>query len=682
MNGTWLRIPKWFILGLLITGLVIVAAACGGGDTTDTTDTTVAPTTAPPTPVPTPTPVDLSVVTSDLRESIADAVSGIEIPEGMSESDVQQIVESAVSAAAADSPEQMSDVDVRNIVADAVAQAIADSPEPLSEQQIAQIVRGAIPTAVPTPTAISAEAIREEALVNPGKVTIMNGLWGTGPRVPRDAVGEDHNYHRAIHATWITGNANVQMIPGAAESWEVSEDGLTWTITLREGIKFHNGEDATVDDLLFSTNHTWGTDGDNALAPDLQGQTRLTEKIEQAGPMSVAVTHVRPQSFFPFRYMSDLSGSFTGVLMNKSYYEQGDPEGDVGARRQAFSDAPIGAGPFKVVDIKPNEQILVERFDEYYYHPDNGLDENRRVRFQTLDLRLVPEPATRVAALRAGEADIAEVNLAVQKQVEDGGGRIVYTREGVYIFNIAMGCWKPEHPCNKKAVRHAFDYALDKEAIMNGLYGGAPTATVAGYARVGVSSLGYEPGLDPFPFDPEKARELLAEAGYPNGEGFPEFQLWTYPAGEAPFMPELAQLMSDMWEEHLNVISTVEVSDGARTRELWWGREIDGDWHVRPNEIEWDGGGGASALYGQADNQVRLSEDPELRAVVNEGLAVIDPAQRHEAYNKMWTRIREEHYMSSLGILNLPWGVGPRISGWEPWPMTPYNSAFHTITLK
>ena len=677
MNGRWLKVPKWFPLGLLVTALVLIAAACGGGDST------VPPTTAAPAPVPTPTPVDLTSITSDLRQSISDAVSGIEIPEGMSEADVAQIVESAVAAAAADAPEQMSDVEVRNIVADAVAQAIADSPEPLSEQQIAQIVMAAIPTPVPTPTALSAEAIREEALVNPGKVTIMNGLWGTGPRVPRDAVGEDHNYHRAIHSTWITGNANVEMIPGAAESWEVSPDGLTWTLTLREGIKFHNGEVATIDDLLFSAEHTWGQDAlENALGPDLNGQASLTEKIEPNGPMSVAITHSEALSFFPFRYLSDMSGSYSGVLMNKAYYEGGGPEGDVGARREAFSNAPMGTGPFRVLDVKPNEQILLERFDEYYYHPENGLPENRRVRFQTLDLRLVPEPAIRVAALRAGEADIAEVNLAVQKQVEDAGGKVVYTREGVYIFNIAMGCWKPEHPCHHKAVRHAFDYALDKEAIMNGLYGGPPTATVAGYARVGVSSLGYEPGLDPFPFDPEKARDLLAEAGYPNGEGFPEFKLWTYPAGEAPFMPELAQLMSDMWKEHLNVVSTVEVSDGARTRELWWGREIDGDWHVRPNEIEWDGGGGASALYGQLENRVRLSEDPELRAAVQDALAVVDPALRHEAYNKMWTRIREEHYMSSLGILNLPWGVGPRIAGWEPWPMTPYNSAFHTITIK
>ena len=646
MLGRMLGVPKWFLLGLLITVLTVVGTACGGADTADA-----------PTPLPTPTPVDLSALTSELQRSISDAVSGIEAPEGMSEAEVQQLV------------------------ANAVAAAQADAPEPLTEAEIAQIVQGAIPTPVPTPTPLSAEAIRQEALVNPGKVTIMNGLWGTGPRVPRDAVGEDHNYHRAIHSTWVTGNANVQMVPGVAESWEVSSDGLTWTLTLRRGIKFHNGEEATIEDAIFSSEHTWGQDArDNALSPGITGQASLTENIEAIGPWQFTVTHSQPLSFFPFRYLSDMSGSFTGVLLPKAYYEGGGTDTD--SRRQAFSDAPIGTGPFSVVDIKPNEQILVERFDDYYYHPENGLDENRRVRFQTLDLRLVPEPAIRVAALRAGEADIAEVNLAVAKQVEDAGGRIVYTREGVYIFNIAMGCWKPEHPCHDKRVRHAFDYALDKEAIMNGLYGGPPTALVAGYARVGVSSLGYEPGLDPFPFDPEKARELMAEAGYPNGEGFPEFKLWTYPAGEAPFMPELAQLMSDMWKEHLNVDSTVEVSDGARTRELWWGREIDGDWHVRPNEIEWDGGGGASALYGQVDNRVRLSEDPVLRQKVLDALAVVDPTQRHAAYNEMWTAIREEHYMSSLGILNLPWGVGPRIAGWEPWPMTPYNSAFHTITLK
>ena len=149
MSGRWLRGTRWFALGLLVTVLALVGAACGGGDDT----------VAPPTALPTPTPVDLSAITSELQRSISDAVSGIEVPEGMTEDEVQQIVASAVAAAQ------------------------ADAPEPLTEEEIAQIVAAAVPTPVPTPTAISAEAIREEALVNPGKVTIMNGLWGTGPRV-------------------------------------------------------------------------------------------------------------------------------------------------------------------------------------------------------------------------------------------------------------------------------------------------------------------------------------------------------------------------------------------------------------------------------------------------------------------------------------------------------------------
>ena len=105
MQGRWLRVPKWFLLGLLVTALALVAAACGGDDPDPTAP--AAPTVAAPTPLPTPTPVDLSAITSELRESISDAVSGIEVPEGMTEAEVQQIVASAVAAAQADAPQPL-----------------------------------------------------------------------------------------------------------------------------------------------------------------------------------------------------------------------------------------------------------------------------------------------------------------------------------------------------------------------------------------------------------------------------------------------------------------------------------------------------------------------------------------------------------------------------------------------
>ncbi len=136
MQGTSWRLI--LLTCILVVPLLLLAAACGGDDATEA-----------PAPVPTPTPVDVAAITSDLRQSITDAVAGIEIPEGMTQADVEQIVESAVSAAVADSPEQLSEPEIRRLVAEAVAQAIADSPDPLTEEQIAQIVRAAIPTPVP-----------------------------------------------------------------------------------------------------------------------------------------------------------------------------------------------------------------------------------------------------------------------------------------------------------------------------------------------------------------------------------------------------------------------------------------------------------------------------------------------------------------------------------------------------
>ena len=153
-----------FLTCLLIVPALLLAVACGGDDETE------APAPAP-TLVPTPTPVDVAAITSDLRQSITDAVAGIEIPEGMSQADVERIVENAVSAAVANAPEQLSEPEIRQLVAEAVAQAIADSPEPLTEQEIAAIVRAAIPTPAPT-----APADTE----NPFVIGVMESITGPG----------------------------------------------------------------------------------------------------------------------------------------------------------------------------------------------------------------------------------------------------------------------------------------------------------------------------------------------------------------------------------------------------------------------------------------------------------------------------------------------------------------------
>ena len=113
----------------------------------------------------------------------------------------------------------------------------------------------AAPTAVPA--AVSAAA---GSVVNAGKLTILNSSWGA-ELYTTWALGEVVGYNRQLHSYWMVGNENIEITPGVATRWSISPDGLTWTFVIRDGIKFHNGEELTIDDALFSMENTYGPVG-------------------------------------------------------------------------------------------------------------------------------------------------------------------------------------------------------------------------------------------------------------------------------------------------------------------------------------------------------------------------------------------------------------------------------------
>jgi peptide/nickel transport system substrate-binding protein len=526
----------------------------------------------------------------------------------------------------------------------------------------------------PAPTAKPAEAVMAaDVEVSSGTITIMNAVWGNEIFDPRDGVGEVLNYGRPMHAYWTNGNKELELIPGVASDWRISPDGLTWTLTIREGIKFHNGDDLTTDDAYFTLVDVYGPEAEiKALSPGKVVMSRLTEKIDQ-GVDNVSITFKQPQANFTF-LMSQGGINTTGALLPKNYFEE------VG--RDQYNLEPVGAGPFQVTEFRRSEQILMERFDDYYYHPGNGFPEDRRGRVAGLDMRLVPEAATRVAALRAGDADIIEANVAVKKQVEEAGGRIIFGREATYVWMILMGCQNEEFPCNKRDVRFALDYAIDKEAIMYGLYS-EEGACVCGYNYASPSTLGYSPDIDPLPYDPEEAKKLLARAGYPNGEGFGTLNMYTWVAGDLPFMPELAQLVADQWKQNLGIDTVVEVGDAATIRNRWFAKELYGGVLFRPNETKYDAASSLTGYYGDFAGRIHFGAlRQDLKDAVDGAKAEIDPAKRQDAYNDMYKLLWDAHYEPSMGHVHLPWGVSGRVATWDPWPVTPYLSSFWTITLK
>jgi peptide/nickel transport system substrate-binding protein len=540
----------------------------------------------------------------------------------------------------------------------------------------------AAPTAVPAPASQGEMASSE---VHPGQLTWMVGSFANERMTYCLAGGGGHDYGRQIHAFLIDSgveNGARVLQPGVATDWKVAPDRKTWTMNIREGVKFHDGSEMTIDDVVWTLR--WAT-GPQAVEYSTGGgcltQAQLIESVEQTDPNEVSVTYKDTHLTFETEF-SAATGTWIGTV-----YPAGLGEGPSVLHDEAVEAAydrnPVGAGPFRLVNHVASESMTFERFDDYYYQTANGLPEDRRPKFTTLELRLVPEQATRVAALRAGEADIAPVTLGAKEQVEAGGGRIIWGQEGAYFGLKFLGSWVEEFPFHDVRVRQALNYAIDRVSMRDRLFGGEEVMTLKGWMEVTPSSRGYTPELDPFPYDPEKARQLLAEAGYPNGEGFGKLVIHTWPSVAVPNMPEAAQYVAELWRKELGIDAEVRIGEESDIKKFTrLTEDALGEVLFRDNETELDPSDMLNGDYGNVPSRPDYaSRDPEINALAAETRVIVDPEKRWPAVSAAYKRFRDESIEMSFGYINIPWGVGPRVLTWEPYPLAFYPTALHTITL-
>jgi peptide/nickel transport system substrate-binding protein len=526
---------------------------------------------------------------------------------------------------------------------------------------------------VPSPAPVAKPA--PAAAVHPGKLTLLIGGFGNERFDFTYGVGGGNNYARLMQGFLIASTPKAELIPGIASKWDVSADGKTWTFTIRDGVKFHNGQTLTADDIYWTLQHYFGPGArERATNGKSQSVAANSEKVLQTGPTTVTYTSIKPDAGFG-EVISEASADWFGVFPKREkVYDD--------ALEAAYDKNPVGVGPMRLTRHVTASQMQFERFADYYYQPANGFPEDRRVKFTTLDLRLVPEEATRVAAIRAGEADIAPASLASRKQIEASGGRMVFGAEGVYITLAFKVAWDPAVPFSKKQVRQALGYALDLKVFQDKLFG-AEVFTPKGWSYVTPSSLGYSPDLDPFPYDPNKARQLLAEAGYPGGRGFGKLVLNTWVSTAIPFLPESAQLAAEFWKRELGLDVEVKVGDEAANKRCNSTEGCHrGETRWIDNEARRDGASITRSSFGTLTVAGRHHEDPAIYKLVDETLAVIDPAKRHDAWNKVYKVLKDEQYQMGIGYINIPWAVAPRVVTWEPFPLSFYPSGMHTVVLK
>ncbi len=296
----------------------------------------------------------------------------------------------------------------------------------------------------------------------------------------------------------VTRTHDGKVVPELAESWDISEDGLTYTFKLRDGVYFHNGDQLDADDVVFTFEKILGlgafadTEGTSRAGLIRPSGVELT--VEKVDEMTVRFTFSKPFPVF-------LQGLVHQQIVPRDYYLEVGEEG--------FGKAPVGTGPFKFVSGKLDDQIVLERFDDYYGGspdlPPVGPAPIKRAIF-----KMVPEPATRIAGLKAGELGIVQaIPPDLIASLEADENIVVKYVEGTRNYALELNNAKP--PFDDIRVRKALNYAINWELILDEIYGGLATRLATAFLP---SGFGYNPDVEPYPYDPERAKELLKEAGY------------------------------------------------------------------------------------------------------------------------------------------------------------------------
>ena len=510
------------------------------------------------------------------------------------------------------------------------------------------------------------------------------------------ADGEDLKYLRILDAPLVGGEGGSSLIPGTIKAWEMTPDGKNWTFTVQgDFIKFQNGDRLTVDDVHWTVDKMLGDEARRLRDTGYYGAASLAESQKflsvdmGPGANQFTVKGQDPRPDLPF-WLSENAQGPQGLIQPKAYTLSQVQSGDAGY--EGYERAPIGAGPMMLMDWVPKQKYSFERFTDYWWHPGNGFADDRRVKFEFLNMEVVPEDATRVAAFQSGLADLVEANVRMTDDITNAGGEIAWQDESAYNWIIMVDCWTPDMWCYDARVRRGAEMAVDRATIVDQLYGRGGTSK--GWSHVTPNSLGYSLELDPLPYDVDGATALLAEAGVVDGmfNGQPvSFTIWTWDAGDTPFLPELAQLMADAWVENLLWDVDVIVGDAAEVRQKWNNRELGGQVLVRTNEARFDGTSITTGSYNNRDIAWRLIDDPDIEPwkstttpVVRKALADLDPATRGDSFNEAYRYLKNENHQWSAFYSNLPWGVGPRVKpgSYQPWTLVPYVTAIWTVEIE
>ena len=293
--------------------------------------------------------------------------------------------------------------------------------------------------------------------------------------------------------TWLPLGAEEPLMR-IAESYTVSEDGLSYTFTLRDDVLFHDGSALTVDDVLYSIELFRSSAALASYSYSIAG-------CEAPDDSTVVVTLSAPDPAF----FENFNNCF---ILSKAAHEAAG--GDFGTQ-------PVGSGPYQVVSHNPGDRLVLSAFSDYY---------RGEASIKNCEIKVIPDTFTIATALETGEVDYSvAVSFDHIETLEQSGKVTCVVEDGTGVTFAWLN--HTIAPYDDVLVRKAISYAIDKQMCNDVIYDGRATVLTTPLPSVAVEG---PEGVEGYSYDPEKARELLAEAGYPNGEGLRPLTIQTYEA--------------------------------------------------------------------------------------------------------------------------------------------------------